>query len=211
MLDTLKRSATQDPAITAEVAGGHEIGAALVLMGPALKVQRTVELLARLDQPDTAKIVARTLQLQHIDAQASADALNQGFAQGDAPMKAVVDKRTNSIVVTGPEDQVMQIMVTLIGEDAKHGPILPRPQLPTTFPQLLPQPPALPVPGDQPKPSADAQGLHLLDEIPLCGNNAHLPRQCLALPVRADFSSFVKEGTFLGISEQLSGLTAVLI
>ena len=128
MIQGLRRSAAQDPDVTANIMEGGAIGASLMLTGPALKVQQAVETLAKLDKPPEGHLVARTVALQHLDAQSTADALNGVFAHdSSAPMKAVADRRTNSIVVTGPEDRVVEVMVGLVTQDAKQGRVLPPP------------------------------------------------------------------------------------
>ena len=123
----LRRDAMEDPDVSAEVTGGGDVGANLILTGPALKVQRAVETLAKLDKPTEGPIVAHTLALQHLNAQTTADALNEVFSHDPAPMKAVADRRTNSIVVTGPEDRVLEVMVGLVSQEAKKGRVLPPP------------------------------------------------------------------------------------
>ncbi len=170
MLDTLRRAAIQDREVGAEVAGGGQIGVNLILTGPALKVQHAVEALAKLDQPTGSPIIARTLQLQHTDAQATAAALNDSFARDTAPLKATADSRTNSLILTGPEDRVLAIMVTLIGQDARRGPLLPRPVRPA--PQPLPEIPVLPEiqPGVKPGAAGKLPG-DMLDEMAYGGDN----------------------------------------
>lgn len=158
--ESLRRSAKLDPDVSAEITGGGEIGANLILTGPALNVQRAVETLAKLDKPTEATMVARTVTLQHLDAQSAADALNGAFAQDATPMKAVADRRTNSIVVTGPEDRVVEVMVALVSQDAKQGRVLPPPGR-TAPPIPIPPaaeplpPPETPVPAPAERPEAN--------------------------------------------------------
>jgi hypothetical protein len=140
MADALRRQAKQDPDVSAEAMGDGAIGANLLLKGPAIKVQRAVETLAKLDKPTEGPLAARTMALQHLDAQTTADALNEVFSHDSTPMKAVADRRTNSIVVTGPEDRVLDVMVGLISQEAKQGRVLPPPA------RASPAAPILPVP-----------------------------------------------------------------
>jgi hypothetical protein len=147
MADILRRNAAQDPEVSAEITGGGGIGTNLILRGPALKVQRAVETLAKLDKPTEERIVARTAVLQHMEAQSAADALNEVFSRGTSPMKAVADRRTNSIVVTGPEDQVMEVMVGLVSQDAKEARVA-SPRGASGVP--APRPPQPPVPSTAP-------------------------------------------------------------
>jgi len=205
ILANLRRTATEDQAVSADVAGGADIGVHLILTGPAQKVQQAVERLAKIDKVGASPIVARTLPLVHLNAQMTADALNEGFAQDTAPLKAVVDLRTNSIIITGPEDRVMDLMVTLIGQDAKRGPVLPRPEhppTPATAPgsvpgPAIPLPPPLPVPQpDTTRPSADrAPGA--LDESGPDGHNRGSLLGVLACQEQGTFSPIVKESAFL--------------
>jgi len=216
MIASLRRTAMQDPEVSAEIAGGTAIGANLILTGPALKVQRAVETVAKLDQPEGGKIIARTLALQHLNAQSTANTLNEGFASDPAPMKAVVDLRTNSIVITGPEDRVLEIMVSLVVQDAKRGSILPPRTMPAiTQPALPASQPAPDKPGarrDAPPGngagSDDAacpalptsrlaqRNAEALDEMAYGGHN---PGLCAGLTLRAGhggFSLFVNKGAF---------------
>ena len=195
MIDSLRRTAMQDPEVSAEIAGGTAIGANLILTGPALKVQRAVETVAKLDKPVGGPVVARTLTLQHIDAESTANALNAGFARDAAPLKAVVDLRTNSIVISGPEDQVLEIMVTLVVQDAKRGPIL----RPRTMPALTQ--PALPAtqPGVE-KPGANSHfaqpGRETLDEMGHGGDNSGFRAGLAVGAGQGEFSLFVNKGAF---------------
>jgi hypothetical protein len=197
MLETLQRTSTQDREVSAEVAGGGTIGVDLILTGPALKVQRAVEAVAKLDKTMGGAIIARTLTLKYLDAQATADALNAGFSRDPAPMKAVVDARTNSIVITGPEELVMEVMVALIGQEAKRGPVVPRPNVepPPTLPILPPS-----VPSSSPVDRGGAMGGQVprsLDESVAGGDNAGPGVAATAGRVRSSFSPNVKEGVFL--------------
>jgi hypothetical protein len=167
--EALRRTAAKDPDVSANLMEGGSIGASLLLTGPALKVQRTVETLAKLDRAVEGPLVARTVALQHLDAQSTADALNNVFAHDPAPMKAVADRRTNSIVVTGPEDRVVEVMVGLVTQDAKQGRVLPPPR-------TLPAPPTLPAPGRPgakggSQPGERPLGPRGLDEIAARGEN----------------------------------------
>jgi hypothetical protein len=195
MIDSLRRTAMQDPEVSAEIAGGTAIGANLILTGPALKVQRAVETVVKLDKPVGGPIVARTLALQHLDAETTAHALNAGFAQGTAPMKAVVDLRTNSIVITGPEDRVLEIMVTLVVQDAKRGPILPPRSIPAfTQPALPATQPAVNKPGANG--GVSKPGRETLDEMALGGDNPGFHAGSDECASRGRFSPFVNKEAF---------------
>ncbi|HEY4329618.1 MAG TPA: hypothetical protein VGN88_07770, partial [Phycisphaerae bacterium] len=136
MIDKLHRIAVEDNEVSAEVMGNSAVGLSLVFTGPAKKVQHAVDAVIKVDEPDTWKLVARMMTLKHFDAEETADRLNRSFATDPAPMKAVADKRTNSIVITGPEDRVMNVMVDLIGLETTQGPMLPKP--PATVPEKGP-------------------------------------------------------------------------
>jgi hypothetical protein len=134
MADALKRQAGLDPDVSVEPMGGGAIGSHLILRGPASKVQRAVENLAKLDKPTEAPRVVRTLTLQHLSAETTADALNEVFSHEAAPMKAAADRRTNSLVVTGPEDRVLEVMVNVVSQEAKQGRLLSPPAKATSAP-----------------------------------------------------------------------------
>ena len=90
-------------------------------------------------------------------------------------MKAVADRRTNSIVVTGPEDRVVEVMVGLVSQDAKKGRILPprtapAPLPPGTLPGTAPAGPD--APGEKPG-ARRIEGLRGLDEIAALGENGN--------------------------------------
>jgi hypothetical protein len=193
---TLRRSVTQDADVSAEIMGGNAIATNLVLTGPALKVQRAVEILAKLDGKTEQPLVARTLALQHLDAQSMAEALNEVFAHDPAPMKAVADRRTNSIVVTGPEDRVLEVMVGLVSQEAKRGRVLPARG--TTVPSVPPLPtePAAPAPVPAEKPGARGASIPGLDEIAKSGDNV-TPKVVPGTGPLTGFSLFVNKDAIL--------------
>jgi hypothetical protein len=224
MLEALRRTALQDPEVSVEATGGTAIGVNLIFTGPALKVQRAVETVAKLDKPVGGPIVARTLALQHLNAETTANSLNTLFTGDTAPLKAVVDRRTNSIIVTGPEERVVDIMVTLVGQDAKQGPILPPPPpvpaITPPGPVMAPQVPPTSRPGaEQPGARRDATGgdrygfaddfpalpvniivrlyPESLDEFTRGGDNAPLYARLVICAHWAHCSLFVNKGAFL--------------
>ncbi len=135
----LQRIAVQTKDVKADIAGTPETGITLILTGPAKGVQEAATNILKIDTPDTTKTVARTLQLHNINAEELATSLNATFVHQEGSLKAVADRRTNSIVITGPEDKVLDAMVQDIGMEASHRRGTP-----------LPPPSAAPQPASQP-------------------------------------------------------------
>ena len=130
MIEKYHRIAVEDNDVSAEVMGSSVIGLSLSIHGSGKKVQHAVDAVIKVDESATGQIIARTMELKHFSAEETADRLNRAFASDSAAMKAVADRRTDSIVITGPEDKVLSVMVDLIGMETTQGPMLPKP--PTT-------------------------------------------------------------------------------
>jgi hypothetical protein len=107
-------------------------------------VQDAAANVLKADKADSAAVVARTLQLHNLNALELATSLNAGFASQATPLKAVADRRTNSIIVTGPEDKVLDVMINVIGMESSRGRVVPANDSPpaSSQPAAVDQPPA---------------------------------------------------------------------
>jgi hypothetical protein len=134
LLETLRKTAGEQKDVTATVAGSSREGLRLILAGPALSVRGVVERAATLDPapppPATAgPAMVRSIQLKQLEAQGSAAILNEQYgrdANGKEVLRALADPRTNSIVISGQELDVLRALQLLQRMDAE----LPAPQLP---------------------------------------------------------------------------------
>jgi type II secretory pathway component GspD/PulD (secretin) len=124
MADALRRTATQDKDVEATVSATADAGYTMILTGPAKKVRDAADAVLKIDKPDDSKVMVRTIPLHSIDAIHTAETLNADFAREQVAMKAVADRRTNSIILTGPEDRVLEAETTLTGMD-KARPVRP--------------------------------------------------------------------------------------
>ncbi len=143
MLDRLRETATQDKDVSVDLVGSARGGYTLILSGPAAKIKTAVAAVATLDKATDQTPSVKAMKLMHLDAVSTALTLNANFQQqGKEAMRAVADRRTNTIILSGPEDDVVSEMVTLISMDlAGKGGAADKESEPTT-----PAPPA-PAPG----------------------------------------------------------------
>lgn len=118
LLNRLQQTATQDPDVSVDLVGSAPGGYTLIFSGPAAKVKKAVQSVAAIDQVADETPAVRAMKLTHLDAVATALNLNADFQrQGKAGMRAVADRRTNTLIVSGPEDDVVSTMVTLLTMD----------------------------------------------------------------------------------------------
>jgi hypothetical protein len=176
MVDAFRRNATEDKEVTAEIAGGSQLGTCLIMMGPALKIQQAVEKVAKLDRLDGGPAVVRVLTLKNLDAQNLANALTQSFIRENTPVKVVADGRSNSIILSGPEDKVLEVMIGLVTQEARAGRTAPDRSPAPTIPPLPPAAPTLPGPTSAPalQPGARAPAFQPLDEIADLSDNTNV-------------------------------------
>ncbi|HVT82753.1 MAG TPA: secretin N-terminal domain-containing protein [Phycisphaerae bacterium] len=123
MAPSLQRIARQNKGVEADVAGSAETGMTLILTGPAKAVQDAAAAIIKADKPDSSKIITKTVQLRGGNAEALAATLNSTFASQNTPVKAVADRRTNMLILTGPEDKVLDALVGVVGMEASRGTI----------------------------------------------------------------------------------------
>jgi type II secretory pathway component GspD/PulD (secretin) len=173
MADALRRNAAEDKEVTAEITGGNQLGTCLIIMGPALKVQQAVEKVAKLDRLEGGPAVVRVLTLHNLDAQSLATALTQSFLRENTPVKVAADARSNSVVLSGPEDKVLEVMVGLVLQETRAGrgtsDASPTPAIPPLPPTASPLPGPTSAPASQS--GARAPAPQLLDEITYLSDN----------------------------------------
>lgn len=115
-LETLEKKAREDKSVEVDLVGSAKGGYTLIFRGPAMKVKQAVAAVAAMDKPTDTTPAVRQMKLTRLDAEAAAATINANYsAQGR--VRAVADKRTNTVIVSGPEDQVIDAMVALIGMD----------------------------------------------------------------------------------------------
>ena len=163
LLDALHRSAAQDKDVTVSQLGTAATGFTFIVQGPAAKVKKAVQAVVAVDRAVDDKPIARMITLRHLNATESANTLNQSFAPGSG-LTAVADRRTNSVIVTGPEPLVIQAMMTLGSMDISRT-TQPSPGMPDTAPAATE-----PAKSGARTPAADGP----LDGIGLSGDNPPL-------------------------------------
>jgi hypothetical protein len=170
LAEALRRAASEDKDVSVEIAGGNQLGTCLLLLGPALKVQQAVEKVSKIDRFEEGPSVVRILTLKNLDAPALAISLNQSFARENSPVKAAADARTNSLILSGPENRVLDVMVPIVSQEARAAGGIGQPP-----PPRLPPPATAPLPGSPPEPAtapgAFAPRSQTLDEIAHLGEN----------------------------------------
>jgi type II secretory pathway component GspD/PulD (secretin) len=173
MAESLRRNAAEDKEVTAEITGGNQLGTCLIIMGPALKVQQAVEKVAKLDHLEGGPAVVRVLTLHNLDAQNLATALTQSFIRENTPVKVAADVRSNSVILSGPEDKVVEIMVGLVLQETRANRGTPGVSPTPAIPSLPPTVPPLPGPTSTPasQSGARAPAPQLLDEITYLSDN----------------------------------------
>jgi len=118
MLETLEHKAREDPSVDVDVVNSAQGSQTLIFRGPAAKVKLAVTAVSALDKPEDLTPAVRQLKLSHLDAVGAAATLNADFGRsGRSQLRAVADRRTNMVIISGPEDQVVDAMVTLVEMD----------------------------------------------------------------------------------------------
>ena len=117
LIASLDRTAAEDKEVTVSEIGSAAAGYTLIISGPAAKVKKAVTAVVGVDKPAESAVTMRMLTMKNGNAMAMAESLNQSFAPNSG-MRAVADRRTNTIVVTGPEAGVLNAMVRVIAVDA---------------------------------------------------------------------------------------------
>lgn len=187
LLEPARRAAEQEKSVQLTVSGNAESGYRLILAGPAATVRRLAETVLALDpvQPADATIF-RSIQLRNLDAEGSAAVLVKTYGQdaaGNPVITAIADKRTNTIILRGPDLQVFQAIQLLQRMDATAAPppASPLPAVPPPAP-LPPVPPPTPAnPATRPGAAAPAPWL---DEIASSPDNAPTSATPTASPPR---------------------------
>jgi hypothetical protein len=121
MVDSLRRTAMQQKGVDVNIAGTARTGYTLIFTGPALGVQRALTEVAKLDDIPTVKTATKVVTLRNISAVEGAFNLNAGFSRDGLGLHAEADRRTNSVIITGPDDLVPQAVTNLIGMDGYTG------------------------------------------------------------------------------------------
>lgn len=184
MLAAARNAAAEQKDVEVTAAGNRRDGYRIILTGPALSVRRAVETVVAIDPPPAAAPgMFRSIQLTHLDAEGSAAVLNGPYGRdsnGNQVIRAIADKRTNSLIISGPDLEVMQAIQLLQRMDVDA---LPKasPELPGVVPPpaqtIPPAPPPTPViPGTRPGPPEPGARL---DEIRPGAENS---RFTLSLP-----------------------------
>jgi hypothetical protein len=119
-IDALKRLASQIKDVKADAAGSADTGLTLIISGPARGVQEAAEAILKVEKPANSKIIVKTMQLQNVNAEELAKSLNASAVAQSWTLKAVADRRTNSIIITGPEDQVLDSLLNVISMEGSR-------------------------------------------------------------------------------------------
>jgi len=121
MVDSLRHTAMSQKGVEVNLAGTARTGYTMIFTGPALGVQRALTEVVKLDDIPKVKTATKVVTLHNISAAESAFNLNAGFARDGLGLHAEADRRTNSVIITGPEDLVPQAVINLIGMDGYTG------------------------------------------------------------------------------------------
>jgi hypothetical protein len=224
IVETLRRNASSDSDVTAEVMGGADSGMSLMIIGPAAKVQAAMVNVAKLDaEAKKPGPIAYTLALKRLSAVETAQRLNETFARETVQMKALAEPHTNALVITGPENRVMAVVVEILASEMARGPD-ERPA-PNAIP--LPLRGVVPAPGPSPEegwPDDEGEGDWgddwdwggdwgeeggRLDGKPEGGDNEVLLKSQLAWQAGGPAAPMVNKGTIPRDSEQLGGQSVV--
>ena len=116
-LETLEHKAREVPDVDVDVVNSADGGQTLIFRGAAAKVKEAATAVAAMDKPTDTTPAVRQLKLTHLDAEGAAARLNADFGNGRSQIRAVADRRTNMVIVSGPENQVIDAMVTLVEMD----------------------------------------------------------------------------------------------
>lgn len=126
-VDALKRLAAQIKDVKVDAAGSADTGLTLIISGPARGVQETAEAILKVEKPANSKVIVKTMQLQNVNAEELAKSINANAVAQSLSLKAVSDRRTNSIIITGPEDQVLDSLLNIIAMEGSRTRTLPEP------------------------------------------------------------------------------------
>jgi hypothetical protein len=178
LMAAARRAAGEEKEVTVTVAGAADTQFQLIITGPAAAVRRAVEFVVALDKPAVGKSITRAVHLKTADAAAAAVAVDRAYGStlGENALRVEVDRRSNTVVLQGPEPTVFQALGTLEWIDMQPPPrvefkIPPRtPSLPMN-PAAPPAPPA-PRQGSQ-RPSNDAPRPAGREPVPSSGIASH--------------------------------------